>query len=291
MLGDVVFAAGRVIEEGLELHFKAWDLDDFSDKTIIPFHVKLSIEGIPQHVWSSEIADKVLCDETIVHHVEEATRRGADHRAFHCWVFSKDPSCIPQVVFLTLTEFEAEQHNNHLHFVRPRGMQHAHVTKVLIHIDVVEDLAFYHYPCEDLVADGKVPWRDFTWHSRRPDGEIEEDKVNPPTRFCSFFADPRWSRHGDDNDHKRHMQRGFMHQVSSWWDGCGRSRAGQLDGDRGCRWFRGESSRRRADLMDSSPVSSWESSPRDEQRALHSLWQDKGKVVSGLAPGERVITP
>jgi hypothetical protein len=31
--------------------------------------------------------------------------------------------------------------------------------------------------------------------------------------------------------------------------------------------------------------------PRDEQRALHSLWQDKGKVVSGLAPRERVITP
>jgi hypothetical protein len=162
MLGDVVFAAGRVIEEALELHFKAWDLDDFSDKTIIPFHVKLSIEGIPQHVWSSEIADKVLCDETIVHHVEEATRRGADHSAFHCWVFSKYPSCIPQVVFLTLTEFEAEQHNNHLHFVRPRRMQHAHVTKVLIHIDVVEDLTFNHYPCEDLVADGKVPWRDFT---------------------------------------------------------------------------------------------------------------------------------
>jgi hypothetical protein len=201
---DVVFIASRVIEEALELHFKTWDLDDFGDTIIIPFHVKLSIEGIQQHAWSTEIANKVLCDEAIVHHVEEATGRRADHMAFHCWAFSKDLSRIPQVVFLTLTEFEEEQHSNHLHFVRPRGIQHVHVTKVLIHIDAIEDLTFYHYPREELVADGKVPWRDFTWHSGRPDGQIEEDEVDPPTRFYSSFVDPHWSRRDDDNDDRDH---------------------------------------------------------------------------------------
>jgi hypothetical protein len=35
------------------------------------------------------------------------------------------------------------------------------VFKVLIHLDVVEDLLFYHHPRHELIADGKAPWRKF----------------------------------------------------------------------------------------------------------------------------------
>jgi hypothetical protein len=55
------------------------------------------------------------------------------------------------------------------------------VFTVLVHIDAVEDLLFYHHPREDLIADGKVPWKDFLWQFGRADGEIEEDELHPAT--------------------------------------------------------------------------------------------------------------
>jgi hypothetical protein len=62
-----------VIDEGIELCFIAWELDEFAEPSIILYHVKLSIEGIPHHAWNQEVVEKVLCDEAIIHHVEEGT--------------------------------------------------------------------------------------------------------------------------------------------------------------------------------------------------------------------------
>jgi hypothetical protein len=61
------------------------------------------------------------------------------------------------VVFLTLTKLEPERYGVQIHFVRPGEMQQSHMFKVFIHIDIIEDLSFYHFPCEELVADGKIP--------------------------------------------------------------------------------------------------------------------------------------
>jgi hypothetical protein len=49
---DVVFAAGHTVDGPVELRFKAWELDELGDMSMIPFQVKLSIKGIPQHAWS-----------------------------------------------------------------------------------------------------------------------------------------------------------------------------------------------------------------------------------------------
>jgi hypothetical protein len=65
----------------------------------------------------------------------------------------------------------------------------AYVLRILIHIDVVEDLLFYHYPREDLLADGKVSWHDFVWQFGRPNGNIDDDEIPPPTPFCGTMAD------------------------------------------------------------------------------------------------------
>jgi hypothetical protein len=54
---------------------KAWDLDELGERSMIPYQVKLSIEDILQHAWTQDIAEKVLCDEPVIHHVEENTRR------------------------------------------------------------------------------------------------------------------------------------------------------------------------------------------------------------------------
>jgi hypothetical protein len=126
---------------------------------MIPYHIRLSIEGLSHHAWYQEIVEKTLCDAAIIHHVEEETRRRYDLRAYHCWAFSKDPFKIPQTVFLTITEPETSMLNAQVHFVRPREMVKGHAFKILIHLDVVEDLMFYHYPREEMLTNGKVPWR------------------------------------------------------------------------------------------------------------------------------------
>jgi hypothetical protein len=155
---DVVYAAARAVEGLIELRFHAWELDRFGERVVIPYHVRLCIEGIPHHAWSKEVADKVLDDEAFIHHVEQETVEKIDQRSFNCWVFCKDPSRLPQIVFLAMAIFEREiaPHDRGF-FVRPRAVKHSHVFKVLIHVDAVEDLLFYHYPRDELIADGKIP--------------------------------------------------------------------------------------------------------------------------------------
>jgi hypothetical protein len=135
----------------------------------------LSLKGIPQHAWFKEVADFVLGDEAIIHHIEEESRRKLDLRAFRCWAFSKDPSKIPRMVFLTLSEPEPNVLSTQIHFVRPREAVKGHTFKILIHLDVVEDLMFYHYPREELVADGKIPWCEISWQYGPLDGGGDSD--------------------------------------------------------------------------------------------------------------------
>lgn len=71
---DRVYIAERLVDGLIELSFHAWDMEKFGDRVHIPFHVKLSIEGLPQHAWFTEVASKVLCDEAFIHYVEEDTR-------------------------------------------------------------------------------------------------------------------------------------------------------------------------------------------------------------------------
>lgn len=52
------------------------------DRASIPFNVKLSLEGLPQHAWFQEVANKVMCDEALIHHVEEETQSRVDQRAY-----------------------------------------------------------------------------------------------------------------------------------------------------------------------------------------------------------------
>jgi hypothetical protein len=66
-----------------------------------------------------------------------------------------------------------------VHFSRRRGVKHAHAFWVLIHIDAIEDMMFYHHPQEELIADGKVLWKLFAWRLGHADGELDEDELHP----------------------------------------------------------------------------------------------------------------
>jgi hypothetical protein len=105
------------------------------------------------------------------------------------------------MVFLSLTRHEAEVFTEaQVDFVTPRGAKNAHVFKVPIHIDVVEDLMFYHYLCEELLADGKVPRWDFVWKYGVSDGDLPNDDISPLTHVCSPDMDQRWHPRDDEDD-------------------------------------------------------------------------------------------
>jgi hypothetical protein len=276
---DIVFAAGRALDGPVELAFHEWDIDRFGEREILPFQMRLCLEGIPQFAWCKEVADKVLGDEAFIHSVKEDTIQRVDHRAYNCWAICKDPSRIPQMVYLSLAKHEVQERNMvQVHRFRPRSIKHAHVFHVLIHIDAVEDLLFYHHPREELVQDGKVPWREFMWQFGRVDGNLDEEDLHPPTRHCE--QDPPSSRRrprddDDEGDYHKAMPRSFMSKISGCMEGRGRSRERQQQRGRTVGWALGESSRGRT--RKSREVS--ESPSRDfspaERRALRGLWNDK----------------
>jgi hypothetical protein len=226
---DVVFAAGRVVDGPIELRFHEWGLDRFGDRELLPYHVELSIEGIPHHAWFREIAEKILCDEAIIRHVED-TERHLDYRVCQCWAVCRDPSRIPQMVFMSLAKHETDPRRNaQVHIVRPRAALHSNVFKILVHIDVVEDLMFYHYPREELIADDKVPWRDFNWQFGRADGDLDEEELHPPRSICEpdegrYHRHPRDDEDNQDRSRKRPHPRGFFSRMSGCLDTRGRSR-------------------------------------------------------------------
>jgi hypothetical protein len=188
----------------------------------------------------------------------------------------------PPDLFLTLTKFEVDPSNEaQVHFARPRGVKQAHVFRVLIHLDVVEDLLFFHYPRDELIADGKVSWRDFAWHFGRLDGELDDDEFLPPTRHCGLDEDRCWHPRDDeveDRDQKHSRARGIMHRVSGWMEGHRRNKGRQIEETHGRRWYRGESScGRNVAPHNSSPPPSCGDSPPKERRELRGLWQSFSK--------------
>jgi hypothetical protein len=106
-----------------------------------------------------------------------------DQRAFYCWAISKDPSKIPQTVYLSIAKKDSSAANPHVHFVRPRQAIHCNVFRILIHIDAIEDLMLYHFPREDLVAGGKIPWWEFNWQFGRADRDLGEEVMHPLLDF------------------------------------------------------------------------------------------------------------
>jgi hypothetical protein len=48
---DAVFVKGKIFDGPVELRFHTWDVDRRAERTLLPYHVKISIEGLPQHAW------------------------------------------------------------------------------------------------------------------------------------------------------------------------------------------------------------------------------------------------
>jgi hypothetical protein len=164
---------------------------------------------------------------------------------------------------------------------------------VLIHIDAVEDLLFYHHPREELFKDVKVPWKEFRWQYGRMDGELDEDELHPLQGIVGRSQE--FSTGDDDGDQQRSKFRGFISRFSSCMEDRGRSRErySQRGGDRG--GGNGEPYRGRTRRFKEASVPPSRESSDEERRAMRRLWQDKGdnkgkqeKTINNKSQNERL---
>jgi hypothetical protein len=126
------------------------------------------------------------------------------------------------MVFLSLLKHETGFRGRaQVHLVKPRESQNVHVFKVMIHIDVMEDLMFYHFPRDELLAHGKFPRREFRWQFGKADGELNEEEPisTPPTRHCDQGArNPHRHPRDDEDDYDKSQRtqrpRGFLSRFS-----------------------------------------------------------------------------
>jgi hypothetical protein len=188
----------------------------------------------------------VLGDVAIIHHVDQASHRREYQRFFVCWAFCHNPSQIPQLMYLTLADRHADPRLDvHLQFL-PCTMKQGHTFRLLIHIDSIEDLSFYHRPADQLNAEGRVQLREFCWALGHLDGDMDDDDVRMAPRFYRSSDGPI-RRHRDEDDADRDCgcprHRELLGSISRCL-GQRRSRAPPADRDRHGGWFRGESSRR-----------------------------------------------
>jgi hypothetical protein len=195
------------------------------------------------------MAERVLGDEALIHHVDQASRHREDFRYFVCWVFSWNPSRIPQLVYLTLSDrLDDPRLEAQLHFSRPRNIRRGQVFKVLVHIELVEDLHYYHHPPEQLNAESKVQLHELRWCPGRPDGHIEEEVDRPAHRYCRPDSVPcRWPWEDDDEERGRGRpnRQDFLQGVSLWLDNKRQDKGAGMERDHCRTGYRGEPSRYR----------------------------------------------
>jgi hypothetical protein len=117
-----------------------------------------------------------------------------------CWAFCHNPSQIPQLVYLTLADRHADPRLT-LKSNSPdlSTMKQDHTFMVLIHMDSIEDLTFYHYPADQLLVEGRVQFKEFRWHPGNPDGAMEED-IRVVQRYCCTPRDVEHRRRDNDEE-------------------------------------------------------------------------------------------
>ncbi|KAL6641833.1 hypothetical protein ACP70R_020014 [Stipagrostis hirtigluma subsp. patula] len=271
----------RVLDWGdFTFRFHPWRVERYADRAPHPFYVKLYLEGVPLHAWNEDVVAKIICDECVLHYVEENTRNRTDTRFYELWAYARDPFAIPQRVYLTVADPDVRRPNAYqVTLDRPTEIKRGFVYTVLIHLDSAEDLLYYHYPPSELDAEGRQRFRDFVWVPGRADGQDEDEQFVQQWEQCRRLGDTGGRRDNDDEDmdRGRSRSRALLSRIGRWGDSKGKNVTGGGDSSRRGGWFKGESSRKRQCLRSASPPPGDRASP-EERRALRLLWQAKAPV-------------
>ena len=181
-----VLHQSRLHHRGWVFCFAEWNEQRYSSVARWDFHVRLRLEGVPVHAWNKDVAAQIIGSHCAIHVLDEKTMPRKRTRTFDLWAWCEDPSKIPREVRLTITDPDREMED-------PRGIKHGLSYRVLIHLEVVDDLSFF-------LGGGAEPGRMrrcmFEWHYGVPDhlGARRE-------RGRAVARDPLHRRRDDHEDH------------------------------------------------------------------------------------------
>jgi hypothetical protein len=149
-----------------------------------------------------------------IHYVDGHTRRRERTRTYDLWAWSINPSGIAKEVWLTITDpDEFPSCDFQVHHSAPTGLKFGLSNKLLIHVDVVEDLSFI----EGCNIQDRRRRCEFEWNYGVPDSLGEK-------RVKDVYQDAgRKGRfHQRDDEDREDPGHGGRHLRSkSWWDGRG----------------------------------------------------------------------
>jgi hypothetical protein len=171
-----VVRQGAIPHRGRTFNFEAWTEQRYGSLARWEFRVRLHIEGVPIHAWKESVMSQVIGKLCSVHYVDEHNRRRERTRTYDLWAWSINPSGIAKEVWLTITdpdEFPSSEFQ--VHHSAPMGLKFGLSYKLLIHVDVVEDLSFI----EGRNIQDRKRRREFKWNYGVPDslGEKREKDV------------------------------------------------------------------------------------------------------------------
>lgn len=97
-----------MLRNGRVYRFRPWDERRDAECVDVRFRVRVYVEGIPMHARTYAIAAKIIGKKSSIHYIEEYSRCRNYNRTFDYWVWSSDPSSIPQATRLTITSADEE---------------------------------------------------------------------------------------------------------------------------------------------------------------------------------------
>jgi len=126
-----------VRSRGRTFNFEPWTERRHAVEKQLEFRVRLCIEGLPAHAWSEEVAAKIIGQHCAIHYVERQSLRQDRTRTYDLWAWSANPSKIPKIVLLTLTDPDRELAHGgdvELYHDPPRGYKGAYDYKLHLSI-------------------------------------------------------------------------------------------------------------------------------------------------------------
>jgi hypothetical protein len=164
------------------------------------------------HAWNEEVVALIIGSHCATHFVEESSFRTRT-RTFDLWVWCSDPCLVPCEAWLTITDPDS---GVVVHPVRPVGIKHGLLYKVLIHMKVIEDLNF---SLGGGGGPGRKRHRVMEWHYGVPDHLGERRERGRPLE-----RENRSLRQGGDDDDEQDGHGGRRHRSRSMWDRVSRCR-------------------------------------------------------------------
>jgi hypothetical protein len=111
---EAAVTARDFLHNNLNFRIRPWQLVALGECCDLCFHVRLCLEGIPPHAWNESIAKRSVARACVLDYVEEdcLSSNKVDTRYLNLWAWTRNPSDIPKIVWLTIIGRTMVIHDN-----------------------------------------------------------------------------------------------------------------------------------------------------------------------------------